>query len=68
MTGTPFPGVALARGGEPGPLFLGEEKGAEARSLQRLSDWGIRYALKRKLLAGAVAKRLTPHALKQHES
>ena len=50
--------------GEPGPLFLGEEKGAEARGLHRLSDWGIRYALKRQVLAGAVAKRLTPHALR----
>lgn len=49
--------------GEPGPLFLGEEKGAKKRGLHRLSDWGIRYALKRQVLAGAVAKRLTPHGV-----
>ena len=50
--------------GEPGPLFLGEEKGAVARGLHRLSDWGIRFALKRLVLEGAVAKRITPHALR----
>ncbi len=50
--------------GDPGPLFLGEEKGAKKRGLHRLSDWGIRYTLKRRVLAGDVAKRLPPHALR----
>lgn len=50
--------------GDEGPLFLGEEKGAKKRGLHRLSDWGIRYALKRRVLAGDVAKRLPPHALR----
>lgn len=50
--------------GDPGPLFLGEEKGAKARGLHRLSAWGIRFTLKRRVLAGDVAKRLPPHALR----
>lgn len=52
------------RVGDPGPLFLGEEKGAEARGLHRLSAWGIRYTLRRGVVEGGVAKRLTPHALR----
>jgi site-specific recombinase XerD len=52
------------RVGEPGPLFLAEDRGAEARGDLRLSSFGIRYVLQRLMGTAAIAKRLTPHALR----
>lgn len=49
----------------PGPLFRAEDRGAEARGDDgRLSHYGIRKALGRLVKAVALAKRLTPHALR----
>jgi len=48
-----------------GPLFLAEDRGAEARGDDgRLSHYGIRKALGRLVKSVAIAKRLTPHALR----
>lgn len=51
---------------DPGPLFLAQDRGVEAatRQTQRLSDDGIRRVLRRLVLRAAVAKRITPHALR----
>jgi len=49
----------------PGPLFLAEDRGAAARGDDaRLSHYGIRKALGRLVKTVAIAKRLTPHALR----
>jgi len=49
----------------PGPLFLAEDRGAAARGDDaRLSHYGIRKALGRLVKSVAIAKRLTPHALR----
>jgi len=48
-----------------GPLFLAEDRGADARGDDgRLSHYGIRKALGRLVKTVAIAKRLTPHALR----
>ena len=48
-----------------GPLFLAEDRGAEARGDDgRLSHYGIRKALGRLVKAVAIAKRLAPPALR----
>ncbi|OIQ65371.1 tyrosine recombinase XerC [mine drainage metagenome] len=52
------------RVGEPGPLFLAEDRAAEARGNLRLSSFGIRYVLGRVAGSAAIAKRITPHALR----
>jgi len=48
----------------PGPLFLAEDRGVIARGDDRLSHYGIRKALGRLVRSVAIAKRLTPHALR----
>lgn len=50
--------------GDPGPMFLAEDRGAQARESQRLSTFGIRYVLKGRVNFAAIAKRITPHALR----
>ena len=48
-----------------GPLFLAEDRGADARGDDgRLTHYGIRKALGRLVKSVAIAKRLTPHALR----
>ncbi len=50
--------------GDHGPMFLAEDRGAKARENQRLSTFGIRYVLKGRVNFAAIAKRITPHALR----
>jgi integrase/recombinase XerC len=50
--------------GGPGPLFLAEDRGVEARDTPRLSHYGIRLILNQAVLQAGIAKRITPHALR----
>lgn len=50
--------------GDHGPMFLAEDRGAKSRGNQRLSTFGIRYVLKERVNFAAIAKRITPHALR----
>jgi len=50
--------------GDSGPMFLAEDRGAKARGNRRLSTFGIRYVLKGRVNFAAIAKRITPHALR----
>jgi len=51
--------------GDSGPMFLAEDRGAKTRENQRLSTFGIRCVLKRRVNFAAIAKRITPHALRR---
>jgi len=50
--------------GGPGPLFLAEDRGVEARGNPRLSHYGIRMVFGNAVEAAGIAKRITPHALR----
>lgn len=52
------------RVGVSGPMFLAEDRAAESRGDLRLSAFGIRFVLKGLVGFAAIAKRITPHALR----
>jgi len=53
--------------GTAGPLFLSEDRGAfdpNRKDGTRLTHYGIRKVLRKRVLMGEIAKRITPHALR----
>jgi len=52
------------RVGQPGPLFLAQDRALLSRGDPRLSHYGIRYALSAAVGIAGIAKRITPHALR----
>jgi integrase/recombinase XerC len=53
--------------GAKGPLFLAEDRGAfdpNRKEGTRLTHYGIRKILRKRVLMGEIAKRITPHALR----
>jgi site-specific recombinase XerD len=55
------------RVGDTGPLFLAEDNGAfdpNRKEGARLTHFGIRRVLHKRVLMGEIAKRITPHSLR----
>lgn len=53
--------------GDPEPLFLAEDHGAadpNRKEGPRLTPYGVRKVLQKRVLHGEIAKRVTPHALR----